>query len=53
MARTTTNPLNDQLKILLPKEEKEAFVAACAANETTISIQLRKFIRDYVDKCKK
>ena len=41
--------LNDgQIRFILPEAERVAFVEACDRNETTASLQLRKFIRKYI-----
>ena len=48
LARTTNNPHDEQVKTLIPKEDKAAFLKKCQENDTTISIQLRKFIKEYI-----
>jgi hypothetical protein len=44
-----TKLLNDgQLRFILPESERLEFTAICDRNETTASLQLRKFIRQYI-----
>ena len=48
LARTTDNFIGEQIRFVLPKDEKDAFVKKCEERETTISIQLRKFIKEFI-----
>ena len=36
------------LQLYLPKEEKEAFVKLCFQSDTTMSREVRRFVREFI-----
>lgn len=46
----TPKILNDgQIRFILPESERQQLTDICDRNDTTVSIQLRKFIRQYIE----